>query len=88
MDIYIDYDDCLCETAKHFSGLVADMFGKNIPYENIRYFNLKQSFSLTDEEYRQLMIRGHEPEILLSYEDPPVQQLQSTDWLMQGIMFP
>lgn len=71
MDIYVDYDDCLCETAKHFSGLVADMFGKIIPYEDIRYFNLKQSFSLSDEEYRQLMIRGHEPEILLSYEETP-----------------
>lgn len=38
MRIYVDFDDCLCETARHFSGLVADLFGKDVPYENISFF--------------------------------------------------
>ena len=69
MNIYIDFDDCLCETARCFSGIVSEMFGKDIPYENIRYFDLKRSFSLTQEQYEQMMIRGHEPEVLLSYDE-------------------
>ena len=31
MKIYVDYDDCLCETARAFSKLVLEMFGKNVP---------------------------------------------------------
>ena len=68
MNIYIDFDDCLCETAKHFSILVQHLFNKNIPYEDIKYFDLKKSFSLTDEQYEYMMVEAHKPEILLSYE--------------------
>ncbi len=66
---YIDFDDCLCETAKNFSGLVKELFGMNVPYENIRYFNLQRSFSLTDEQYEVMMIKAHRPEVLLKYEE-------------------
>lgn len=71
MNIYIDFDDCLCETARHFSGLVKDLFGVNVPYENIRYFDLQKSFSLTDEQFEEMMIKAHSPEVLLSYEETP-----------------
>ena len=49
MNIYVDFDDCLCETARYFSGLVKEMFNLNIPYEQIHYFNLQKSFDLTDQ---------------------------------------
>ena len=68
MNIYVDFDDCLCETARYFSILAAQMFGLDIPYEKIKYFNLQQSFSLTDEQYDDMMIQGHKPEVLLSYD--------------------
>lgn len=42
--MYVDFDDCLCETGRFFPGLVQEMFGKSVPYEDIRYFNLQQSF--------------------------------------------
>jgi len=71
MNIYIDYDDCLCETARYFSGLAAKMFGKNVPYEDIRYFDLQKSFDLNDEQYEQLLAKGHEPDVLLAYEETP-----------------
>jgi hypothetical protein len=71
MNIYVDFDDCLCETARYFSGLAKEMFGLDIPYEQIHYFNLQKSFSLTDEQYDQMMIKGHRPEVLLSYEETP-----------------
>ena len=52
MNIYVDFDDCLCETARDFSKLVKELFGKDIPYERIEQFDLQKSFALTDEEYR------------------------------------
>ena len=54
MNIYVDFDDCLCETGRNFSGLVAEMYGKDIPYEEIRYFDLQKTFSLTDEQYEAI----------------------------------
>ena len=84
MKIYIDYDDCLCETARHFSVLVKDLFGLDVPYENIRYFNLQKSFSLTDEEYEEMMIKAHRPEVLLSYEETPGAAATVNGWIDEG----
>ncbi|MBO4390664.1 MAG: 2-dehydropantoate 2-reductase [Lachnospiraceae bacterium] len=84
MKIYVDYDDCLCETARAFSLLAARMFGKDVPYEKIRYFNLQDSFELTDSEYEALMLEGHKPEELLSYEETPGAAEVLNEWLDQG----
>ena len=84
MKIYVDFDDCLCETAKYFSMLVKKLFGKDIPYEAIRYFDLQKSFSLTDEEYEYMMIEGHKPEALLSYEETPGACDTVNHWTMFG----
>ena len=73
MNIYIDFDDCLCETARNFCGLVKKLYGTDVPYEKIKYFNLKKSYSLTDEQYERLMIEGHKPEVLAPGSTP-------TDW--------
>ena len=71
MKIYVDFDDCLSESAKDFSDLAAELFGIRVPYEEIRFFNLQKSFSLTDEQYARLLAEGHEPERLLSYKEVP-----------------
>ncbi len=84
MNIYIDFDDCLCETAQYFSGLVYDLFGKDIPYEEIRYFDLQKSFSLSDSEFEHLMIEGHRDEVLLSYEETPGASDTLNVWLDEG----
>ena len=60
MNIYVDFDDCLCETAKGFSTLVKDLFDIDVPYEAIHSFNLQKSFDLTDEQYEQMMIEAAE----------------------------
>ena len=67
MKIYVDFDDCLSESAKDFSDLAAELFGILVPYEKIRFFNLQKAFSLTDEQYARLLAEGHKPERLLSY---------------------
>ena len=84
MKIYVDFDDCLCETGRHFSRLAAELFGKIVPYEKMRYFDLQQSFSLTDEQYALLMDKGHRPEVLLSYEETPGASGSINSWIDRG----
>ncbi len=54
MRIYVDYDDCLCETAREFSKLAAEMFDKHVPYEEIRFFELDKSFKLDESSLNSL----------------------------------
>ena len=84
VNIYVDFDDCLCETGRAFAGLASDMFGKNISYEDMRYFNLQKAFDLTDEQYDQLLVRGHEPEMLLSFEETPGASAVINEWIGNG----
>ncbi len=84
MNIYVDFDDCLCETARYFSGLAAQLFGLDVPYEKIKYFNLQKSFSLNDQDYDLLMLEGHKPDVLLSYEETPGAVETIKGWLDQG----
>ena len=71
MKIYVDFDDCLSESARGFSDLAAELFGVHVPYEEMRFFNLQKAFSLTDEQYAKLLVEGHDPQRLLSYEEVP-----------------
>ena len=84
MKIYVDYDDCICETALAFTGIAERLFGKKVPYENVRFFNLQDSFELTDEEYELLIAEGHRPEMLLSYEETPGASQVLNEWIDYG----
>ena len=84
MNIYIDFDDCLCETAKSFSNMVKRMFDIDVPYEKIHYFDLKKSFGLTDEQYERMMIEGHTRDVLLSYEETPLATDVVNKWIDDG----
>ncbi|MCR5148876.1 MAG: 2-dehydropantoate 2-reductase [Eubacterium sp.] len=84
MKIYVDFDDCLCETARAFSVMVEKLFGKYVPYEKVRYFNLQDAFELTDEEYERLMIEGHRPENILALEETPGAAKVLNEWAMKG----
>ena len=84
MRFYIDFDDCLCETARSFSELAKEMFDKNVPYENIRCFELNKSFDLNEDEYERFMIRGHEPDVLLSYDETPGASKVINEWIEKG----
>ncbi|MBR4513685.1 MAG: 2-dehydropantoate 2-reductase [Lachnospiraceae bacterium] len=84
MNIYVDYDDCLCETGRSFSALVYELFKINVPYEKMRYFNLQKAFDLDDEQYALLLERGHEPDVILSYEETPGASAVINEWLKKG----
>ena len=84
MKIYVDFDDCLSESAKDFSDLAAELFGIRVPYEEIRFFNLQKAFSLTDEQYARLLAEGHEPERLLSYKEVPGASTAVNELMSRG----
>lgn len=66
MRIYVDFDDVLCETAQGLSVLVREMFGRDVPFEQIRFFDLGQAFGIDRAEHQALMDRAHTPEFLLN----------------------
>jgi len=84
MKIYIDFDDCLCETARSFCEIGKRLYGKDVPYERIRSFNLQESFDLTDEQYEEFMHEGHKPEVILGYEETPGASRVINEWIDQG----
>ena len=71
MRIYIDFDDVLCETARHLSAMARDLFSRNVPYEAISVFNLQEAFSLSDAEIERLMDHAHRPEFLTRLAPTP-----------------
>ena len=84
MNFYIDFDDCLCETGRALAQLAGEMFGTHVPYEEMRCFNLQEAFDLTAEAYGKLLLRGHEPEVLLSYEETPGASAVIREWIRSG----
>ena len=84
MKIYVDFDDCLCETARSFSDIADRMFGIRVPYEKMHFFNLQKSFELTDEQFEKLMLEGHRPEVLLSYQETPGAAMVVNRWVDRG----
>lgn len=84
MNIYVDFDDCLCETARAFSDIALKMFDIDVPYEKMRYFNLQMAFDLNDDQYDALLAKGHEPEVLLSFEETPGAVKVLNEWIEKG----
>ncbi len=84
MNIYVDFDDCLCETGRYLASLASELFGTDVPYEKMRYFDLQKSFSLNGEQMRQLMETAHTPEVLLSCEETPGASETVNSWIDGG----
>ena len=84
MNIYVDFDDCLCETARYFAALAAEMFSSTVTYEDFRFFEMDKTFGLNDEQFERFMIRGHRPEALLSLEETPGASSVINEWISAG----
>lgn len=84
MKIYIDFDDVLCETAKYFTKIAKKLFDLDVPYDSVRFFNLQQSFGLTDAQYDELMRAGHIPDNLLAYEETTGASEIINKWIDSG----
>lgn len=84
MNIYIDFDDVICETAKKISDIAKELFGIDLPYREIQFFNLKKTFDLDDEQYEILMEHAHFPETLLGYEETLGASETINKWINLG----
>ena len=84
MRIYIDFDDVICESAKQFCCIAKELFDIDLPYQEVRYFNLKKSFDLDDVQYWELMRAGHLPEALMVYEETPGASETINKWVDEG----
>lgn len=84
MKVYIDFDDVICETARYFTKIAKDLFGIDVPYREVQFFNLQKSFDLTDAQYDELMRAGHFPENLLAYEQTPGASEIINKWIDEG----
>lgn len=84
MRIYIDFDDVICETAQYFTIIAKALFGVDVPYRQVQFFNLQKSFDLTEEQYDELMRVGHIPSNLLRYEETPGAVSTINRWVDEG----
>lgn len=84
MKIYIDFDDVICETAKHFTILAKELFGVDVPYSQVQFFNLQKAFDIDDKQYDELMKAGHLPENLLAYEETLDASKTINKWVDEG----
>ncbi|MCQ2531444.1 MAG: 2-dehydropantoate 2-reductase [Saccharofermentans sp.] len=84
MNIYIDFDDVICETAKYFTYIAKELFDIDVPYKEVQFFNLQKSFDLSDKQYDELMRAGHLPENLLAYKETPGSSETINKWVKEG----
>lgn len=84
MKIYIDFDDVICETAKYFTYLAKDMFGIDLPYEKVMFFNLQKAFNLNDKQYDELLTAGRLSENLLAFEETEGAAEIINKWIDEG----
>ena len=63
--VYVDLDDVLCETARHFLVIVEREFGKQIAYEQLTNFDIGTACGLRPQERESLYRIVHEPDELM-----------------------
>jgi len=63
--IYVDFDDVLCQTARHFLAVVEREFDKRIDYEELTDFDIGASCGLGPEQADELYRIVHRPDELM-----------------------
>jgi uncharacterized protein len=82
--IYVDFDDVLCQAARHFLIIVEREFGKRIAYEELTTFDVGHACRLSANERDELYRIVHRPEELLQMA--PVDEAMHVlrQWENQG----
>lgn len=68
LPIYVDIDDVLADTSRALIDLAESAFGKKVAFKDLRSFDLKASFDLTQAEYELFLAMAHEPAEILGLE--------------------
>src|SRR5262249_48423587 len=69
--IYVDLDDVLCQTARHFLAVVEREFGKRVPFEQLTDFDVGIACGLQPAERDALYRIVHQPGELLQMAPVP-----------------
>ncbi len=67
-----------------FLGVLAERFGRSVPFEEIRSYHLGDSFALAADELDEFMRLAHLPEALASVEPMPGAVEALADWRQRG----
>lgn len=84
MQIYVDFDDVVAETARGLAELLFREQGRRIPYDSIAFFDLRKSFHLGDADYHAFMERAHQQELLSELQETPGACGTLRAWLDAG----
>jgi uncharacterized HAD superfamily protein len=68
LPIYVDIDDVLADTSRALIDLAESVFGKKVAFHDLRSFDLKVSFDLTQAEYEQFLETAHAPDEILGLQ--------------------
>jgi uncharacterized HAD superfamily protein len=82
--IYVDFDDVLSETARAIAAVVETMFRKQVPFEDLHYFDLDKSFGLSRGQLEELMSCLHDPRMLLEMDAMPAASDSLGEWTAAG----
>ena len=74
--IYVDVDDVLAQTTREIARTVEALFGKRVFFEQLRTFDLAESFGLDASEQAELMEKIHRPDWLEAL--PPLEGASET----------
>ncbi len=84
MNIYLDMDDVLCDTAGAYLALLAREFGLHVTFEEVFSFNLQKSFGLDDAQSRHLFDRAHKPDFILALKPLEGMRKVLRNWEERG----
>src|SRR5262249_36573796 len=83
-EIYVDLDDVLCQTARHFLEVVEREFGKRVPFEQLTDFDVGIACGLEPTERDALYRIVHEPDELLRMAPVPEAVAVLEQWQAAG----
>jgi len=67
LPIYVDLDDVIAESTRSYVGIVRQLFGRKVAYENILTFDLKASFGFTQDEFDCFFHFVHQPDAIMGF---------------------
>ncbi len=82
--IYIDMDDVLSESNQAFLDILERDFNKKVAYSQIKSFDLKESFGLTEDEYSHFFNCIHHPDEMIHHAPVRGSQEVLRHWHQNG----
>jgi uncharacterized HAD superfamily protein len=86
MQVYIDLDDVLSQSALGYIKVFREHFGRTVRFEDIHSFDLSKSFGLTALEHRRFLELIHDPAVLMEFAPMPGAREVLERWSAAGVV--